>query len=255
MLEKIAISVAEKATGELIDKGIEKLDKKIEGDEEKASDYSLLAGGIVLSLLPEIKNSSPEQLKNINFERTDAVRAKLSDIKTKTPEQLEYISEGNTFKSISENVEDIKEKLTEDDKLKIKEETGWSNEIIDAISSMEEYEVYKKAGLIEAEINGKKCLIRNDIDWDQKDENGRTNAERVKAGLSPFMKNGEKVELHHIGQHADSPFAELTHSEHHLNGNDSILHIKTLESEINRPHFDKERAHHWKDRGDQLGGG
>jgi peptidoglycan hydrolase CwlO-like protein len=37
-----------------------------------------------------------------------------------------------------------------------------------------EYEIYKNAGLKEVEIGGKPALIRDDIDWDQTDEKGKT---------------------------------------------------------------------------------
>jgi hypothetical protein len=141
--------------------------------------------------------------------------------------------------------------LTSEEKKKIKEETGWSDETIDAIGSMEEYEIYKKAGLVEQEINGKKCLVRQDIDWEQKDSMGRTNKERVEQGLSPINKKGEVIELHHIGQHADSPLAELTQEEHRGKGNDTILHDKTKESEIDRQEFAEERSKHWEERAKQ----
>lgn len=139
--------------------------------------------------------------------------------------------------------------LTDEEKAKIKEETGWSDEIIDAISSMEEYEIYKNAGLVEVEINGKKCLVRSDIDWDQKDAFGQTNRERAEQGKPPVDKNGKPIELHHIGQKADGPLAELTQEEHRGKENDSVLHDKTKESEIDRNHFgNTERPNHWKDR-------
>lgn len=136
----------------------------------------------------------------------------------------------------------------EQEKAKIKEDTGWSNEIIDAIGSMEEAGIYKKAGLEEAEVNGKKCLIRDEIDWNQKDEMGRTNKERAEQGLSPITKDEKTVELHHIGQHADSPLAELTPEEHRGKGNDTILHNKTKESEIDRQAFAGERSSYWEAR-------
>ena len=135
--------------------------------------------------------------------------------------------------------------LSLEEKAKIKIETGWSNEVINAIGSMKEYEIYKKAGLVEAEIDGKKCLIRSDIDMTQKDEFGKTNMERMAEGKSPIAQNGETVELHHIGQKADSPLAELTTQEHRGRGNDTILHDKQKESEIDRISFSKERESHW----------
>ncbi len=96
-------------------------------------------------------------------------------------------------------------------------------------------------------------MVRNDIDMNQKDEMGRTNKERMEQGLSPISKNGETIELHHIGQHSDSPLAELTTSEHRGQGNDSILHDKTKESEIDRNKFNKEKETHWENRAKQGG--
>lgn len=162
-------------------------------------------------------------------------------------EILSQVKENYT-KETNENNE-AKKKLTDEEKQKIKEETGWSDGIVDYISSMKEYEIYKNAGLEEKEINGKKCLIRSDIDLDQKDEKGRTNKERMEKGKPPLDKNGESIELHHIGQKSDSPFAELTKSEHIKNGNDTILHDKSKESEIDRLiQFKKEKSDHWKAR-------
>lgn len=146
------------------------------------------------------------------------------------------------------DINEAKKELTDEEKAKIKEETSWSDEIIDTIGSMEEYEIYKKAGLQEAEIDGKKCLIRADIDMDQKDEFGATNRERMENGQPPITKSGETVELHHIGQKSDSPLAELTTKEHRGVGNDTILHDKQKESEIDRNEFKKEREAHWQNR-------
>lgn len=69
-----------------------------------------------------------------------------------------------------ENPENRQRSLSEEEKKQLKEETGWSDEIINAIGSKEKAEIYKKAGLKESEINGKKCFIRDDIDMEQKDE-------------------------------------------------------------------------------------
>ena len=162
-------------------------------------------------------------------------------------EILSQVKENYT-KENNENIE-VKKELTDEEKQKIKEETGWSDGIVNYIRSMKEYEIYKNAGLEEREINGKKCLIRSDIDLDQKDEKGRTNKERMEKGKPPLDKNKESIELHHIGQKSDSPFAELTKSEHIKNGNDTILHDKSKESEIDRLiQFKKEKSDHWKAR-------
>lgn len=138
--------------------------------------------------------------------------------------------------------------LTNEQKEKIKKETGWPPEIIDSIASWEEYEIYKKAGLVAAEVNGKWCLIKTDTDWNQKDELGRTNKERAEQGLAPLDKNGKPIELHHIGQKPDSPLAELTQEEHRGKDNDSVLHDKNKDTEIDRAAFSKEKEEHWEVR-------
>lgn len=138
--------------------------------------------------------------------------------------------------------------LTPEDRIKIKEVTGWSSEIVNNIKTIEEYEIYRKAGLREEIINGKPCLVRSDINWDQKDVMGRTNKERAEQGLPPLDKNGKAIELHHIGQKNDSPLAELTQEEHRGKGNDVILHQKNKESEIDRGAFARERSEHWTAR-------
>lgn len=206
-----------------------------------------------------IKEVAKSQIENIKS-AGDAVLSKLEEIKNLTPEQLREKMEENLEKEdadvennseADDSDENAKDGLTDEEKAKIKEEAGWSDEIIDAIGSMEEYEIYKNAGLKEAEIGGKKCLIRNDIDWDQKDAMGRTNRERAEQGLSPINKDGKVIELHHIGQHADSPLAELTPEEHRGKGNDNILHDKTKESEIDRQAFAGERSEHWEARANE----
>ena len=235
---KIAKDVVEK-TGEM---GLEKGKQIV----EKIKDFSE-------SSLSELVDKSIENIKSAG----DGVMTKLDDIKNLTPEQLkekmnQFLEQGNGNLKDSvketETDENVKEGLTDEEKTKIKEETGWSDEIVDAIGSWKEYEIYKNANLIEAEIDGKKCLIRNDINWNHKDEMGRTNKERAEQGLSPINKDGKVIELHHIGQHSNSPLAELTQEEHRGKGNDGILHDKTKESEINRQAFAEERSNHWSAR-------
>lgn len=148
------------------------------------------------------------------------------------------------------DIDKPQEGLTDVEKEKIIKEAGWSSDIVDNIKSMDEYEIYKNAGLQEYEIGGKKCLIRDDIDWSQTDAKGKTNIQRMERGLAPLDKNGEPIQLHHIGQHVDSPLAELTFEEHRCNGNDTILHDKSKETETHGEGnaWDKERQEYWKNR-------
>ncbi|WP_302273020.1 HNH/ENDO VII family nuclease, partial [Brachyspira aalborgi] len=140
------------------------------------------------------------------------------------------------------------------EKLIIKILTGWSNEIVNAIGSWKEYKIYKKAGLVQAEINGKKCLIKPDIDMEQKSidpfRGKMTNAERMEKGLAPLDKNGKPIQLHHIGQRPDSPLAELTFEQHRTGGNHTILHDNSKPTEVHGDgnQWDPERENHWKNR-------
>ena len=186
-------------------------------------------------------NESPERVEKPEKTEEEAFDEKL-DEKYKS-----YVEDG------TETPENNTERgLTEEEKNTLKAETGWSDEIIDATGSLEEADIYRNANLKEAEVDGKKCLIRSDLDLEQKDEYGRTNRERMADGNCPLDPNGGNIELHHIGQKPDSPLAELTTQEHRGKGNDTVMHDKTKESEINRSAFATERKHHWESRAEDA---
>lgn len=128
--------------------------------------------------------------------------------------------------------------------------TGWSDEITRYITSPEEAEIYKNAGLREVEIDGKKALIRDDIDFSSPENIARLNPPDGKPPKSPVNKNGEVIELHHIGQNPDSPLAELTFDQHQGGGNKKILHDTSAdyETKIDRKVFARERRAHWEAR-------
>ena len=108
----------------------------------------------------------------------------------------------------------------------IQQESKLPLEFIKTFHSVEEYNVYKNAGLNLAKVNGKLALTQK-IDWDFVGdiEDGRTNAQRVLDGLAPLDSTGASYELHHIGQMSDSPLAVLTRSQHKTNY--STLHANT----------------------------
>ena len=229
--------VLEKAgevAGEVIEKAGEAAEKTAEAAAEgaevapKIEEASLEKGSITLKPnLETIKGRSLESLALSNVEKSAES------------------SEGTTTKE--------KTPLTEEDKARIKEETGWSDEIIDAIESMEQYEIYKNAGLHEGEVNGRKCLLK-DIDLDYVDpKTGKTNRELMAEGKSPIdAKSGEKIELHHMGQNFDGPFAELTENSEHGDGNHKTLHTSNEGSWRNDPEqknqYQREKCQHWKTR-------
>lgn len=143
---------------------------------------------------------------------------------------------------------------TEADRTEITENSEYSDEVNNRISSKEELEVYQKAGLKEENIDGRTCLVRDDIDMDYIDpKSGMTNQELMEKGRSPYdAKTGERIELHHIGQEYDSPLAELTADSEHGQYY-SALHTKETESwrsgeqKCNR-YNNIDRPQHWISR-------
>lgn len=146
-------------------------------------------------------------------------------------------------------------------KQKIQRLTGWSDGIIGFMRSEEEAQVYIVAGLKEASVGGRPALIRTDIDWaafncrhewlrkvfaEPEKWKGYNNADLVGEGFPPRDANGDEYQLHHIGQQANSPLAELTGSEHQENY--AVLHWNDTESQIDRLAFNKEKSLYWQDR-------
>lgn len=119
----------------------------------------------------------------------------------------------------------------------IQQESGLPLEFIKSFHSMEEYNVYKDAGLQLTKVNGKWAYTQQ-IDWDLVDPDGYTNYQRVDLGRNPIDATGKSYEVHHIGQMDDSPLALLTQSQH--KGNYSTLHQNTgsSPSNIDRGTFD-----------------
>lgn len=158
-------------------------------------------------------------------------------------------------------LQEEKKKESDNWRWRIQRETGWSDTIIYALRSEAEARIYINAklkeaiiaerhALIQPKINGKEFNCRaewlkskpNYNEW--KDWN---NDDLMGEGYPPRDKNGDPYELHHIGQHQDSPFAELSWKEHMSEGNNMILHPNRI-SEINRQDFETERAKHWMAR-------
>jgi len=106
----------------------------------------------------------------------------------------------------------------------IQKESNLPLDFIKNFHSIDEYYVYKNAGLKYQKVNGKWAYTQ-DIDWDHKNSNGITNAQLVAAGKAPVDNNDIPYELHHIGQMNDSPLAILTNTQHH--GNHSTLHANS----------------------------
>ena len=135
--------------------------------------------------------------------------------------------------------------LTTQQAAAIQMESGYPVSIIKQFHSMDEYKIYKDAGLSAKIINNELALVR-DIDLNYKYP-GETmnNLERMKQGLAPYdPKTGKVFQLHHIGQKSDATLAILNEAEHQ--GNSAILNFVDKASEIDRDAFAPIRKKFWK---------
>ena len=121
-------------------------------------------------------------------------------------------------------------------------------DIISQMHSLDEYMVYKTAGLKPVMVNGKTALIQNiDLNYVSQFPDGTkvTNLVRMQKGYPPIDPiTGKVYQLHHIGQKADGTLAVLTESQHQ--GNSAILNIFGKESEIIRNEFATTRKAFWE---------
>jgi hypothetical protein len=118
------------------------------------------------------------------------------------------------------------------------------------VKSPEEIDVYKRVKTKVMKVNGRPCLVRDDIDINILDNKGLTNLERMKMGLAPIDEAGRPYNLHHIGQQMDSPFVELKEAEHIEYS--EIIHKKNIETQIDRSKYAIQRLMHWKEEAKRL---
>lgn len=142
--------------------------------------------------------------------------------------------------------------LTMNEAAKIQKESGFPLELIKQFKSVDEYIVYKNAGLYTKMINGRIALVR-DIDPNYiatlEDGTHISNLELMERGKAPFDPvSGKRFDLHHINQDRDGVLAILTKAEH--SGNNSILHDAAKEGVHNAVSGDKmwalKKAAFWK---------
>lgn len=142
--------------------------------------------------------------------------------------------------------------LTIDEAATIQKNAKYPLEIIRRFKSMDEYNIYKGAGLEAKLVNGKSALVRP-IDPTIKDGNGLTNIERMKRGLAALDAEGNPYELHHVAQKKDGILAILTKAEHRGEGSFSKLHDLMRGSDVDHgPEWAKEREGFWKSLAETL---
>lgn len=128
----------------------------------------------------------------------------------------------------------------------IQRETKWPLDVIKNLHSMEEYDVYRRAGIVPVKIDGNWAFLQN-VDWDYVDENGFSNLQRVlERGNAPIGPDGKSFELHHIGQRADSPLAILTHTQHHAPQDYSFIHYADERKKIGEAAWAAQKQEFWE---------
>ena len=147
----------------------------------------------------------------------------------------------------------IEKEAAERQRRLIEKHSPYSDEINQCICTYEELRFYCSLGLTEGNVT-RLSLIR-EIDPDMKVTcKGKRNAELMAEGHPPYAYDSEdgQIELHHIGQNPNAPFAELTRDEHIMHGSNKKLHKNTQESwrkdQTTESMFEKERLSYWKKR-------
>lgn len=124
--------------------------------------------------------------------------------------------------------------LTMNQAAQIQKESGYPLSVIKQFHTMDEYTVFKQAGLQAEMVGGNLTLVRSNIDlYNVVDEYGRNNFTRLSNGLNPIDSSGNTFQWHHIGQENDATLALLTAAEHDA----GALHGFKVVSEIDRVGF------------------
>lgn len=146
--------------------------------------------------------------------------------------------------------------LTMNEAALIQADSNLPLDVISQLHSMDEYLVYKKAGLKPVMVNGRVALVQNiDLNHVSQLPDGTevTNLVRMQKGYAPLdPATGKAYQLHHIGQKADGTLAVLTEAQHQ--GNSAILNIAEKASEIDRPGFGNTRKEFWQYVGNHVFG-
>ena len=189
----------------------------------------------------EVKIEAPET--PVNEAHEGLVRTLSANV---TPEADTHIRDGLSPEQVEQRVSE-KLEAPEVQRALIQEFSPYSDEINHNIRTLPELEIYQNQNLREHVVNGRPSLTA-EINPQQADAMGTTNAERMAAGRAPVDENGDALHLHHIGQKASSPLAELKAEVHQKC--DSVLHDKNMPSEVHGEgnNWNAERAAYWRAR-------
>lgn len=148
--------------------------------------------------------------------------------------------------------------LTMNEAAIIQSESKYPLDVIRQFKSMEEYQIYKDAGLKAGMVDGKLSLIRDiDLAYESNlDGKTVTNLERMQLGRPPIDPvTGNAYQLHHVNQEVDGTLAILTGTEHQ--GNASILNMigkPGVHSELSNTAWANQREAYWEAFAKAVGG-
>ena len=194
-----------------------------------------------------IAGAAIEYAKTGDPDKTLKAAAKKSD-KFK---ELKWTALGGKVAQTSFLLGNILNGLTTAQAAEIQQESKFPLDIIKEFASVDEYNAYKDAGLYTETVGGKTALIRK-IDWDQKDNSGKTNLERISEGENPVDPNGLEYTISLIGQKSDSVPVILTQSEINGEGLFKNVHSNLRYSEDIGSMNSDEKAQFWKDLSNNI---
>jgi len=150
--------------------------------------------------------------------------------------------------------------LTMNQAARIQKESNLPMEVISQLHSVEEYAVYKEAGLNTMMIDGRTALVQNiDLNYVSTlaDGNKITNLGRMQRGMCPLdPASGKAYELHHVGQNNDGVLAILTQEQHRGEGNFAKLHKIWNDSGVDHGSaWNKKVSDFWKAYASQYANG
>lgn len=133
----------------------------------------------------------------------------------------------------------------------IQKESKYPLDVIREFKSIDEYNVYRNAGLNSEMVGGRSALVR-DVNPSYKAPNQsgvvESNLERMREGRAPIdPATGESYELHHVNQNADGTLAILTQEEHRKGvGGMQTLHEKGKSKGISKTDWATQREQFWR---------
>src|SRR5699024_1339741 len=118
--------------------------------------------------------------------------------------------------------------LTMDEAALIQADSSLPIDVISQMHSLDEYLIYKEAGLKTMMVNGRTALVQNiDLNYVSQLPDGSeiSNLTRMQNGYAPIDPlSGKPYELHHVGQNNNGALAVLTQDQHRGKGQFANLH-------------------------------